>query len=303
MKAAARFVACLLLTVPLYSQRQPYTLTVDVDLVVLNVRVLDKSGQSMHGLAKENFYIEEDGKRQSIDLFIGEDSPATIGLVLDSSSSMNSKQADVEAAALRFIQSSQPSDQVFVLRFNDKLHWALPQNQPFTDDIDLLKQALQWKGPGGRTALYDAIGAALTHSARGRWEKRALIVLTDGGDNASSRTLPGVLRFAQESNVTIYTIGLFDPLAVGSSRPVLHKLAALTGGDSYSPATIEDLAPVWDQIAHGIRTQYTLGYRPTQTFFDGKFHKIRVRVDLPGHGKVTVHTRPGYLARNAAVEP
>ena len=99
--------------------------------------------------------------------------------------------------------------------------------------------------------------------------------------------------------MTIYTIGLFDPLAVGSSPSVLRKLASLTGGDMYSPETAEDLAPAWEKIAEGIRTQYTIGYRPGQTSFDGKFHNVRVRVDPPGHAKVTVHTRPGYRARKS----
>jgi Ca-activated chloride channel family protein len=304
MKAAARLAVCALLLLPLYSlQRQPYSLSVDVDLIVLNVRVLDKNRQSVHGLSKENFVVEDDGKRQDISLFIGQESPATIGLVLDSSASMNSRHSDVRAAALRFIQSSHPRDQIFVMYFNERLHWPLPQNQPFTGDINVLERALAWNGLGGRTALYDALAAGLGHSGRGEWEKRALIVLTDGGDNASSKTLPQVLRFAQESNVTIYTIGLFDALAVGSSQPVLRKLAALTGGDAYLPHTIDQLAPVWDEISHGIRTQYTIGYRPSQTVFDGKLHKLRVRVKPPDHAKVTVHTRPGYLARKATPEP
>lgn len=297
MKAAVKLALCLLLVQPAYSlQRQPYTLSVDVDLVVMNVRVVDKNGQSIHGLSKENFEIREDGKRQSLDLFIGQESPATIGLVLDASASMNSKHADVQAAALRFIQSGRPRDQIFVLYFNDRLHWPLTQ-PAFTDDIRLLEHALAWNGVGGRTALYDALASALGHSKRGEWEKRALVVLSDGGDNASSETLDHVLKLAQESNVTIYTIGLFDPLAVGSNRSVLQKLAKLTGGDAHLPRTVEELAPVWDEISHGIRSQYTLGYRPAAASLDGKFHEISVRVNVPDHAKLKVHTRPGYLAR------
>jgi len=304
MKAAACIVVCGLLVAPLYTmQRQPYTLSVDVDLVVLNVRVLDKNGESVHALSKEHFDVRDGGKRQDISLFIGQDSPATIGIVLDSSASMNAKYSEVKAAALRFIQSIQPRDQVFVLYFNDHLHWPLPRDQAFTGDINLLAQTLAWNGLGGRTALYDALAAAIAHSERGEWEKRALVVLADGGDNASVRKLESVLKIAQQSNVTIYTIGLFDDLAVGSSRPALERLAELTGGDAYFPKTIEELAPLWDDITHGIRRQYTIGYLPSPDMVDGKYHKIKVRIDVPGQSKLTAHTRPGYLARkNASAE-
>jgi len=295
----------VLLVLPLFSQeRQPFTLSVDVDLVVLNVRVLDRNGQSVHGLSKENFYVEDDGKPQKIDLFIGEDSPATIGLVLDSSASMNSKRSEVRAGALSFVQSSHPRDQMFIVNFNEYLYRPLPPDKPFTDDVEILKKVLAWSPPGGRTALYDAIDSALVQAGRGEWERRALVVMTDGGDNASKRTLQDVSRLAQESNVTIYTVGLFDPLAVGSSRQVLSKLASLTGGDAYFPNTIEQLSPVWEEIAHGIRTQYTIAYRPAQASFNGKFHKVHVRVETPGQLKVSVHTRPGYIAhKTAVVEP
>jgi Ca-activated chloride channel family protein len=300
MKAATRLILAALIVLPVNGQdRQPYTLSVDVDMVVLNVRAVDGNGQSIHNLTKENFEVRDNGKRQSVTLFVGQDSPATIGLVLDSSSSMNSKHSEVKAGALRFIQSSHPRDQIFVMHFNDRLHWPLPHSQRFTDDINVLEQALSWNGLGGKTALYDAMAAALKHSAQGEWEKRALIVLTDGGDNASTETFERVLKLAQESNVMIYTIGLFDPLAVGNNRSALQKLARLTGGDAYFPVSIDELDPLWEEIAHGIRTQYTLGYRPDPTFVDGKFHKVQVRVDVPGSPKLHIHTRPGYLARKA----
>jgi Ca-activated chloride channel family protein len=300
MKAAALVAICTLLALPLQSgQRQPYTLSVDVDLIVLNVRVLDKKGESIHGLTKEHFDVRDNGNRQEIGLFIGQDSPATIGLVLDSSASMNSKYSDVRAGALRFVHSSHPQDQIFLLYFNERLHWPLAPGPPFTDNVDTLVQALSWNELGGRTALYDSLQAALEHSGRGQWEKRALIVLTDGGDNASVTKLDKILQLARQSNVTIYAIGLFDPLAVGSNRQALKTLAKLTGGDAYFPNSIEELAPVWEEIAHGIRTQYTIGYQPSVTMLDGKPHTIKVRAATPGQPKLRVHTRPGYLARKA----
>ncbi len=299
---AFALVVLLALMLPLDAgeRQQPYSLSVNVDLVVLNVRVLDSGGQSVSGLPKEVFRVEEDGKARNISLFLGENSPATIGLVLDSSASINSKQSEIRGAALRFVQSSHPRDQIFVLQFNERLYWMLPEELPFTNNIDLLDQALAWTPAAGRTALYDAIAAAVTEAGRGEWEKRTLVVLTDGGDNASRKTLADVLRLAQESNVTVYTIGLFDPLSAENDRPVLRKLAALTGGDVYFPGTIEELGPAWSKISEGVRSQYTIGYRPSQVSLDGKFHKVRVRVNAPGHVKVTVHTRPGYRARKMA---
>jgi Ca-activated chloride channel family protein len=295
-------VILIALVLPLQArQRERYTLSVDVDLVVFNVRVLGKNGQPVAGLSKENFRIEEDGRSQQIALFVGEDSPATIGLAVDSSGSMNRRQPDIEAAAIRFVESGHPNDEFFVVRFNEKIYWPLPADIPFTDDISLLKQALTWNQPGGRTALYDAIGAAIRHGAFGRWDKRALVVLSDGGDNASALTLEEILRLARQSNVTIYTIGLFDALAADRNPGLLRKLASLTGGDAYLPQTIEELGPVWERIANGIRSQYTVAYRPAETALDGKYHKIRVRVEAQGQ-KVKVYTRPGYLARKAGEE-
>jgi Ca-activated chloride channel family protein len=297
-KAALGLSLLVLLILPLSSQqRQPYALSVNVDLIVLNVRVLDKAGQSIQGLDKQAFRIEEDGKPQQISFFAGEDSPATIGLVLDSSASINSKHTEIQKAARRFIHSMHPRDQVFVLRFSERLYWMLPGELPFTDNIDLLEQSLQWTPAAGRTSLYDAVRAAIRHANDGDWEKRALIVLTDGGDNTSRARLEDVLRLAQESNVTIYTIGLFDPLSADNSRSVLRKLAGSTGGDVYLPAGADELVPVWDKISQGIRSQYTIGYRPGESSVDGKFHKIRVRVDSAGLDNVRILTRPGYRAR------
>jgi Ca-activated chloride channel family protein len=280
-------------------QQEPYTLSVNVDLVVLNVRVLDKYGQSVAGLSEESFQIEEDGRPQHIELFSGQESPATIGLALDSSGSINSKQPDIEAAGMQFVEASLPQDQFFVLRFNNEIHWMLPEDVPFTDNPMLLKQALTLKQTGGRTALYDAVAAALRHMAGGRWDKRALIVLSDGGDNSSIRKLDEVLRLAQQSNVTIYTIGIFDALSADRNPGVLRKLANLTGGDMYLPRTIEELWPVWERIAAGIRSQYTIAYRPAPNALDGRYHRLRVRVYTPEGRKLKAHTRPGYLARKA----
>jgi Ca-activated chloride channel family protein len=279
-------------------QQEPLVLSHDVDLVVVNARVVDRNGRFISGLTSDVFRVEEDGRRQEITFFAAEDSPATIGLVLDASRSINARRPDIEAAAIRFVEAGHPMDELFVLRFDDKLYW--PLTVPFTDDVERLKEALRWNRIGGTTALYDAIGAAIEHISNGKWDKRALVVVSDGGDTASKRTLEGVLTLAQQSNVTIYTIGLFDPFAADRNPDVLRKLAALTGGDVYLPKSIDELTPAWDGILNGIRTQYTIGYSPSKTAFDGKYHKIRVRADLPGQRGVKVYARTGYLARKAS---
>jgi Ca-activated chloride channel family protein len=297
----AGFVAVGLISLTLLlfaEQQEPFVLSHDVDLVVLNIRVLDRNGRSIRNLRKEMFRVEDDGHGQAITLFTAEDSPATIGLVLDASRSINARRPDIEAAAIQFVEAGHPMDELFVLRFDDELYW--PLNVPFTDDVELLKQALRWDRIGGKTALYDAIGAAIEHISRGKWDKRALVVLSDGGDTASVRKLEGILRLAQQSNVTIYTIGMFDPLAADRNPAVLRQLAELTGGDAYRPKSIDELAPAWGKILDGIRTQYTIAYKPSQTVFDGKYHKVRVRVDVPGQRGIEVYTRPGYLARKAS---
>jgi Ca-activated chloride channel family protein len=295
------FFAMLLPAAP--QRQQPYSLSVNVDLVVLNVRVSDKYGQAVTGLAKEAFRIEEDGKPQPISLFSREDGPATIGLVLDSSASINHRQSEIRSAALRFVRSRHPQDQFFVLQFNRNLYWTLPEDLPFTDDLNLLRQALEQTPAGGRTALYDAVAAAIEHAGNGAWDKRAIIVLTDGGDNASRKKLNEVLQLAQESNVTIYTIGLFDPLSDEVNPSALRRLAYSTGGETYKPAGKDDLLEAWEKISKGIWSQYTIGYTPSQRSLDGAFHKIHVRVDAAGLKSVTVQTRPGYRARRAETEP
>lgn len=301
--AALSLILPILCVLPSAGQQKPYSLSVDVDLVVLNVRVIDKDSRSVPNLSKEAFQIEEDGKPQNVALFDGEDAPATIGLVLDSSASINSRHSQILNAAMQFTGSSNPRDEMFVLQFNERLYWMVPKELQDASNIDWLYQALTWTPVGGRTALYDAVAAALERAGRGVWEKRALIVLSDGGDNASRKTFSDVVRLAQESNVTIYTIGLFDPLASEARPPVLRKLAELTGGDAYMPEGADSLLPVWEKISQGIRSQYTIGFRPAPSSVDGKFHSIRVRVKVPGLRGVSAHTRPGYRARLPVVEP
>lgn len=271
-----------------------YRITANVDLVVLDVAVHDRRGRYVRGLTKDNFQILEDGRPQSIALFRNEDIPVAAGVIVDSSVSMAPKRADTIAAALAFLSASNPDDDVFVVNFNERVALGLPPEVPFTANPDLLRSALGRMPPGGRTALYDAIAAGLQHIRRSRYTRKFLIVLSDGGDNASRRTIDQITREIQESEVTIYTIGLFDSGDRDRNPGVLKKLARLSGGQAYMPGDMTYLTEVCRKIAADIRSRYVVGYTPDRPGQDDEFHGVEVRVYAPGRGRLEARTRTGY---------
>jgi Ca-activated chloride channel family protein len=276
----------------------PYTVTVDVDLVLFNVTVLDKNGHPVPGLAKERFHIFEDGREEQIKLFQPEDAPATVGLVIDSSGSMLSKHNDVIAAALEFAEASNAQDEVFIVNFNDRVSMSLPESIPFTSDPRLLRTALLATTISGRTALYDAVAAGLQHLKAGTRQRKALVVFSDGGDNASRRHLEDVVRMAQQSSATVYSIGMYSTNEVDNNPKVLRRLAKLTGGEAYTPHRRDQMHEIWQKIANGLRSQYTIGYVSSNRERDGRFRRVNV-VALGDRGKrLAVNTRTGYVAGN-----
>src|SRR5262245_60781651 len=200
----------------------PFVLSVDVDLVLLNVTVLNKKGHVVSGLKETNFRIYEDGQIQEIREFHPEDIPATVGLVIDNSGSMLNKRQSVVDAATRFAAESNPNDEMFIVNFNDFVSMGLPAGVAFTSDFQQVRDALTMVRADGRTALYDAIAAALGHLRNGTRQKKALVVLSDGGDNASRQSLDGVLRIAESSLATIYTIGIYDQYDTDRDPKVLR---------------------------------------------------------------------------------
>jgi VWFA-related protein len=269
----------------------------EAELVVLHVTVKDRRGAYVTGLSQDAFTILDAGQPQPVSVFSAEDSPVTVGLIIDSSGSMHEGRADVLAAARSFATASHPQDDLFALTFNDDVSPVLGDDTVFTNDPDVLDSALQRAIRAyGRTALYDAVARGLDYVERGHHPRRVLIVVADGADNASRTTFDEVLRRAQASNAAIYTIGIIDPLERDSDRGRLRELATATGGEAFFPHGVREVASVLGHIALEIRHTYTLGFVPTDAHRDGAFRQLRVLVHAPGDKSITVRTRRGYRA-------
>ena len=273
-----------------------YTFKVNVDVVVLRATADDRKNLPVSGLAQEDFQVYEDGVLQPIKYFSHEDIPVTVGLVVDNSGSMRPKRQDVIAAALAFARSSNPQDQMFVVNFNEKVSFGLPVNMAFTDQVPQLQVALSSVEADGETALYDAIAVALEHLKKGVRDKKVLIVVSDGGDNASKHKLTEIMVLAGQSNAIIYTIGIFDDQDPDRNPAVLKRLAKETGGESFLPESLADVTPICGRIARDIRNQYTIAYVPTNRKRDGTYRAIQVKAGAPGHGHLSVRTRTAYFA-------
>ena len=274
----------------------PYQISVNVDLVVLNATVRDGKGRFASDLREEDFEVYENGVRQAIRLFRHEDIPVTVGLVIDHSGSMRPKMADVIAAARTFVKSSSPEDQMFVVNFNEKVSLGLPDNLPFSNRPEDLGSAIANAPTRGMTALYDAVFEARNRLRTGGPEKKVLIVISDGGDNASRHTLADVLQMAGQSTALVYTVGIFDAADNDRNPNVLRRLAGVTGGEAFFPSEYGEVVAICERIARDIRHQYTIGYHSTSAARPGAYLGIRVAAGAAGHGKLTVRARSGYIA-------
>ena len=267
------------------------------ELVVVHGTVKDRRGAYVTGLPSDSFQILEDGTPQRIDFFTGEQSPVTVGLLVDSSGSMREGRERVIAGAGAFAQASNPTDEIFALAFNEYVRAALPPSMPFTNDAHAFRVALAGvMGAQGRTAMYDAVSDGLSYVAKGHHPRRVLVVVGDGGDNASTTTFEQVLREAQASNAAIYTVGIIDPLEPDANPRLLKRLAQATGGASFFPRHVDDVDTVLREIARDIRHSYTLGYVSANSARDGQFRRIRVVVRDPARRSLLVRARDGYRA-------
>jgi len=271
------------------------TITMDVDLVVFNVTVTDGRGRHVSGLTRADFSVVEDGRPQAITQFSADDVPATVGLVIDNSGSMLDKNRQVAEAALAFVAASHPEDELFVVNFNEKVYFGLPPTVPFTRSALQLRVALQTV-PTGLTALYDALAAGIEHLNTGSRQRKALVVFSDGGDNASRRPLDEVLQAARRSSATMYTIGFYDETNRDRNPRVLRQIASLSGGRAYFPRSLDDMDQVWRGIAGGIRSQYTIGYQSSNPAHDGQFRNVKIAASRNGGRGLQVTTREGYFA-------
>lgn len=278
------------------SQDAPFKISVCTEIVALSATVRDGKGRLVSNLAQEDFQVYEDGIPQHIEYFSREDVPVTVGLILDNSGTMRPKRPEVVAAALVFARSSNPEDQMFVVHFNEKVSFSLPPDMPFTDKVDQLEMALSGIAPNGMTAIYDAVAAGLEHLKKGNRDKKVLIVISDGDDNASKQGLEHVLAMAGRSDAIIYTIGIFDENNPDRNPQRLRKFANVSGGDAFLPASAKDVISICKQIAYDIRNQYSIAYQPTNKKADGTYRTIRVTAHARDGRRLFVHTRAGYYA-------
>ena len=267
-----------------------------VDLVVLHATVRDKEGAFVSSLRKENFQVFENGAPQTIRVFQHEDVPVAVGLVVDNSGSMGRKRKDVTAAALAFVRSSNPRDQMFIVNFNERVSFGLPNTDLFSASAAELEAALNGVPANGKTALYDAIDAGLAHLTKATPDKRVLIVISDGGDNASRRTLAETLDKVERSSAIVYTIGLFDEYDSDRNPGVLKKIASATGGEMFELVETSAVVPTCERIASDIRNQYTISYVPADSKRDNAYRTIKVTATGRHGEKYSVRTRTGYVA-------
>lgn len=265
------------------------------DLVVLNVAVTDSRGAFVSGLPQDAFKIVDDGQPQKIAFFAEQDTPATIGLLIDASGSMLENRDRVIAGVTEFAKASHPDDEFLPLAFNEQVTTVLPKGR-FTSDPNELRDVLtEGLAARGRTAFHDALAEAVKKVGHGRYERKVLIVLSDGGDNASRLSLDEAFDRVLASNVVIYSIALVDPLALDQNPKALRRLADGTGGLAFQPASVSVVGRAFQLIAHDIRSRYTVAYAPPDAETDGHLRRIRVVIEAPGRTGLKVRTRTGYL--------
>jgi VWFA-related protein len=271
-----------------------YALQVSVNRVILNATVVDSHNMPVAGMSEGEFKVYEDGVLQQIKTFSHEDIPVTVGILIDNSGSMMPKRNDVIAAALAFARASNPQDQIFVVDFNDHVTFGLPANIPFTDRQEQLQQALSGIAAIGQTSLYDGIIAGLDHLKQGNRDRKALILISDGGDNVSKHTLTQVIDMARHSSAIIYAIGIFDEQDGDQNPAVLKRLTKETGGEAFFPESSKETTSICEEIARDIRNQYTLTYVPANPSQDGRYRAVTVKAHAPDRGHLLVRTRAGY---------
>ncbi len=261
-------------------------LKVDVDLVMVTASVTDGGNRSVSDLKAENFQLFEDRVEQQIRYFSSEAAPVSLGIVFDISRSMEKKIGFARDAALKFLESGTPDDEYFLVEFSSRAKLA----EGFTNDVSRLRDLLSFVPAQGATALYDAVYLGLSKVKAGQNPKKALLLITDGEDNHSRYSRGDIREFVRESSAQIYVIDL--------GRALLGDLAEMTGGHSYH-VSVNDLEDTCEKIALELKNQYVIGYESTNTNKDGKFRKIRVRVNPPsGMNKFNVRARDGYYAAN-----
>ncbi len=266
----------------------------DTRLVVLHASVNDRKGKLLTNLERNAFKVFENGQPQSVKIFRREDVPVSLGIIIDDSGSMMNKRARVEAAAVAMVRESNPQDEVFIVNFNDEAYLDVP----FTNDMHKMEQGLARIDSRGGTAMRDAVNMSLDYTAKeAKKDKKVLLIITDGADNASGISLEKVVTRANQSDTLVYAIGLFteeEKREASKARRALNELTSATGGLAFYPKEVSDVQSLAVEVAHDIRNQYTIAYTPTIQALDGSYRQIKVVVNAPG--KPAVRTRSGYYA-------
>jgi len=277
---------------PVNDQGEMFVFKKDVEEVILHATVLDDQNRLVSGLDKSAFTVVENGAPQPITSFRRQDVPVAMGIVVDNSGSMRDKRNEVSRAVTNLIRASNPQDEIFVVNFSQKYYL----DQDFTSNVNLLEAAMHQVSASGSTALYDAVVASNVHLTNNpRLEKKVLLVITDGQDNMSQETLSEALRRLQIANgPTLYAIGLTGSGLENRGREALQRLAWGTGGVAYFPGSLDQVGDITQTIAHDIRSQYTIAYRPKNQNAKPENGTVQVEAHAPGYGKLTVRIRSGY---------
>jgi len=270
------------------------TFSVGTRLVVLPISVSDKNGKLITDLQQKSFKVFENGVEQPIKLFKREDVPVSLGIIIDNSGSMREKRQKVETASMDLVKASNPQDEVFIVNFNDEAYLDVE----FTNDIKKMEEGVARIDSRGGTAMRDAIIKSIDYlKEKGKRQKKVLLVVTDGNDNASRIGLEKLVSQAQQSEVLIYAIGLLNEEErheAKIAKRALDSLARESGGLAFYPKSLAEVDELTLQVAHELRNQYTIAYSPTVQAMDGSFRQIKVTVNGPG--RPLVRTRTGYYA-------
>jgi len=276
-------------------QNGMYILHANVDEVLLNCAVMDEKGQPVMDLSKENFRVWEDGVPQTVNAAQHLDLPVSMGILIDDSGSMRDKRSTVNAAAYRLLNASNPEDEAFVVNFSDRPYL----DQGFTTDRVALNRGLSRYDPAGTTALYDAVAASAGElSKHGKNRKQVLLIVTDGGDNASRLSLQETIRRVQGlAGPVVYSIGLLfddEPQESKQARDALDALTQETGGVAYYAHSLDEVSRIAAEVARDIREQYVVDYHSSRPFSLGGYRSVRIEAISPSHGPMSARTKRGY---------
>ncbi len=272
-------------------------LKVSVDLVLVPVTITDPMNRLVTGLEKNNFELYEGNSKEEIKSFSSEDAPVSLGVIFDSSGSMSTKMERAKDAVMEFFKTANPQDEFFMIAFSDEPEMV----SDFTNSVDEIQGKLVYAVPQKRTALLDAIYMGVTKMRQARYPKKALLIISDGGDNHSRYTENEIKTLVKEADVMVYAIGIYDRYSATEEErlgpALLNEVAELSGGRAFTVENPNDLADVATKIGVELRNQYVLGYRPSKSVRDGKWRKIKVKL-LPPKGlpPLRVYARTGYYA-------